>query len=93
MFRYTDTKFSPWWVVNADDKRRARLNCITHLLSQVPYKDITSAPVTLPDRGPDTTCGRRSTSKPSSPKSSEMSLETDYLVVGAGASGWRSSTR
>jgi polyphosphate kinase 2 len=53
MFRYTDTKFSPWWVVNADDKRRARLNCISHLLSQVPYEDVTSAPLTLPERGPD----------------------------------------
>jgi polyphosphate kinase 2 len=53
MFRYTDTKHSPWWVVNADDKRRARLNCITHLLSQIPYEDITSAPLELPPRGPD----------------------------------------
>jgi polyphosphate kinase 2 len=53
MFRFTDTKLSPWWVVNADDKRRARLNCITHLLSQVPYEDITSVPLVLPPRGPD----------------------------------------
>jgi polyphosphate kinase len=53
MFRYTDTKLSPWWVVNADDKRRARLNCISHLLSQVRYQDVTSAPLTLPARGPD----------------------------------------
>ena len=53
MFRFTDTKLSPWWVVNADDKRRARLNCITHLLSQVPYEDVTSAPLVLPPRGPD----------------------------------------
>ncbi len=53
MFRYTDTKVSPWWVVDADDKRRARLNCITHLLSQVPYQDVTSAPMTLPPRQPD----------------------------------------
>jgi polyphosphate kinase 2 len=53
MFRYTDTKHSPWWVVNADDKRRARLNCITHLLSQIPYEDVTSAPLELPPRGPD----------------------------------------
>ena len=54
MFRYTDTKISPWWVVNADDKRRARLNCISHLLSQVAYEDVTSAPLELPPRGPDT---------------------------------------
>jgi polyphosphate kinase 2 len=54
MFRYTDTKLSTWWVVNADDKRRARLNCISHLLSQIPYEDVTSAPLELPPRGPDT---------------------------------------
>jgi polyphosphate kinase 2 len=54
MFRYTDTKLSPWWVVNADDKRRARLNCVSHLLSQVAYEDVTSAPLELPPRGPDT---------------------------------------
>jgi polyphosphate kinase 2 len=54
MFRYTDTKVSPWWVVNADDKKRARLNCISHLLSQVDYHDVTSAPLELPPRGPDT---------------------------------------
>ena len=53
MFRYTDTKLSPWWVVNADDKRRARLNCISHLLNQVPYEDVTSSPLKLPPRGPD----------------------------------------
>ncbi len=53
MFRYTDTKLSPWWVVNADDKRRARLNCMSHLLSQVAYEDVTSTPLKLPPRGPD----------------------------------------
>jgi polyphosphate kinase len=53
MFRFTDTRLSPWWVVNADDKRRARLNCISHLLSQIPYQDVTSAPLVLPPRGPD----------------------------------------
>jgi polyphosphate kinase 2 (PPK2 family) len=54
MFKYTDTKWSPWWVVNADDKRRARLNCISHLLEQVPYEDLTSGPfVELPKRPKD----------------------------------------
>jgi polyphosphate kinase 2 len=53
MFELTDTKLSPWWVVHADDKRRARLNCISHLLSQVPYQDLTSAPLTLPPRQTD----------------------------------------
>ena len=53
MFELTDTKLSPWWVVQADDKRRARLNCISHLLSQVPYQDLTSAPLVLPPRQTD----------------------------------------
>jgi polyphosphate kinase 2 len=53
MFKFTDTKWSPWWVVDAEDKRRAHLNCIHHLLSLVPYHDITSAPVTLPPRQRD----------------------------------------
>ena len=50
MFQYTDTAGSPWWVVDADDKRRARLKCISHLLAQVPYEDVTSAPIALPPR-------------------------------------------
>ncbi len=50
MFAYTDTKESPWWVVNADDKQHARLNCISHLLSKVPYKDLTPEPIKLPKR-------------------------------------------
>ncbi len=53
MFQYTDTKWSPWWVVNADDKRRARLNCIAHLLSQVPYQDLTSGKIAMPERQAD----------------------------------------
>jgi polyphosphate kinase 2 len=48
MFSYTDLKSSPWYVVNADDKQRARLNCISHLLSLVPYKDLTPKPIKLP---------------------------------------------
>jgi polyphosphate kinase len=50
MFAYTDTKESPWWVVNADDKRRARLNMISHLLSLVPYEDVTPRGVSLQER-------------------------------------------
>ena len=42
MFAYTDTKQSPWYVVEADDKKRARLNCIHHLLSMIPYEDVTA---------------------------------------------------
>ncbi len=48
MFSYTDTKQSPWYVVRADDKKRARLNCINHLLSLIPYEDLTSKPLKLP---------------------------------------------
>ncbi len=48
MFSYTDTRQSPWYVVPADDKRRARLNCIDHLLSLIPYKDLTPKPFKLP---------------------------------------------
>ena len=53
MFHYTDTKQSPWWVVEADDKRRARLNCISHLLEQVSYGDLTPEPIKLPPRRDD----------------------------------------
>ena len=48
MFSFTDTKQSPWYVVHADDKKRARLNCIDHLLSLIPYEDLTSKPIKLP---------------------------------------------
>ena len=54
MFRYTDIKQAPWYVVEADDKKRARLNCITHLLSLIPYKDLTPEPIELPPRQDDT---------------------------------------
>lgn len=50
MFKYTDIKQSPWYVVNADDKKRARLNVIHHLLSIIPYKDLTPKPLKLPPR-------------------------------------------
>ena len=53
MFRYTDIKQAPWYVVNADDKRRARLNVISHLLSLIPYQDLTPEPMALPPREPD----------------------------------------
>ena len=52
-FKYTDIKQAPWWVVNSDDKRRARLNCIHHLLSQVPYEDLTPESIVLPPRQAD----------------------------------------
>jgi polyphosphate kinase len=48
MFAYTDTKESPWYVVEADDKRRARLNFISHLLSLIPYKKVPREKIVLP---------------------------------------------
>ncbi len=53
MFKYTDTKQSPWFVVNADVKKHARLNCIHHLLSQFNYKDIPTKKIILPPRQTD----------------------------------------
>ena len=53
MFKYTDIKQAPWYVVNADNKKRARLNCISHLLSMITYKDLTPKTVELPPRQSD----------------------------------------
>ena len=50
MFVQTDTAESPWYVVEAEDKRRARINMIAHLLSSIPYRDVERAPLTLPAR-------------------------------------------
>lgn len=50
MFAHTDIKQVPWYVVNADDKKKARLNCIHHLLSMIPYQDLTPQPIDLPPR-------------------------------------------
>jgi len=50
MFALTDIPEAPWYVVEADDKRRARLNCIHHLLSLVDYRDLTPPPLELPPR-------------------------------------------
>jgi polyphosphate kinase len=50
MFAYTDTKESPWWVVEADSKRTARLNLIAHLLDQIPYEPVAHDDVTFPPR-------------------------------------------
>jgi polyphosphate kinase 2 len=53
MFAATDTADAPWWVVEADDKERARLNCISHILSMIPYKDTTPEQIVLPPRQVD----------------------------------------
>jgi polyphosphate kinase 2 len=54
MFAHCDIKQAPWYVVNADDKKRARLNVITHLLSLIPYEDLTPEEIELPPRQRDT---------------------------------------
>jgi len=48
MFAYTDIKQAPWYVVNAENKKKARLNVIRHLLSLIPYEDLTPKPLKLP---------------------------------------------
>ena len=53
MFAHTDIKQAPWYVVNADNKMAARLNCIRHLLSLIPYEDLTPEPINLPPRQSD----------------------------------------
>ena len=50
MFMSTDTDFAPWYIVRSDDKRRARLNCIRHLLSCIPYEDVPRETVEIPER-------------------------------------------
>jgi len=50
MFAFSDTPESPWYVVDADDKRAARLNTILHLLGQIAYEDLTPDPITIPER-------------------------------------------
>jgi len=50
MFAHTDIKQAPWYVVKSDIKKHARLNCIAHLLSMIPFKDLTPESITLPKR-------------------------------------------
>jgi polyphosphate kinase 2 len=69
MFEHTDTKASPWWVINADDKRKARLNCIRHVLDSIPYDDDSSERLVLPDR---------QTGIYTRPPMSEQSFVTDH---------------
>ena len=52
MFEHTDTPFSPWYVVESDNKKKARVNCIDHLLSLIRYTEIEAPEVVLPDRVP-----------------------------------------
>ena len=50
IFERTNIPEAPWWILEGNDKKRARLNCIHHLLQQVPYQDVPHDPITLPDR-------------------------------------------
>jgi hypothetical protein len=50
MLEATDTKHAPWYILRSDDKKRARLNCIRHLLDQIPYKEVPREKVDLPER-------------------------------------------
>ena len=65
MLEYTDRKKTPWYIVDADNKKRARLNCIRHLLHQIPYKDLRPVALALPPRQPDTGYKRPKKSKQS----------------------------
>jgi polyphosphate kinase 2 len=72
MFEHTDSEHSPWWVVEADDKRTARLNLIHHLLSEVPYKRLDAGHVKLPKRQ------QRDYQRP--PKSTQRFVPERYAV-------------
>jgi hypothetical protein len=50
MMKATDTKWAPWYIVRSDDKKRARLNCISHMLNLIPYKKVDKPKVKLPGR-------------------------------------------
>ena len=54
MLEHTDRKLTPWFIVDADNKKRARLNCICHLLQQIPYMDLTPVEMKLPKRQAET---------------------------------------
>lgn len=53
MFNHTDIPQARWYQIESDDKRRARLNCIRHFLSMIPYEDVVPKPIKLPERPPD----------------------------------------
>jgi polyphosphate kinase 2 len=62
MFARTHSEAAPWWIVDADDKRKARLNCIRHLLAQIPYRDLPGTRLTLPERQTAENVRRRTSS-------------------------------
>ena len=70
MFAHTDIEQSPWYVVKSDDKKLARLNCIRHILSMIPFQDLTPKPVKLGKRQSDEDYVR--------PPASEQNFVPDY---------------
>jgi polyphosphate kinase len=56
MLKATDSEHAPWYIVRSDNKRRARLNCIAHLLSLIPYKKAPQAKIKLPKRSTKNRC-------------------------------------
>jgi len=76
MFSHTDTKQTPWYVVNSDVKKHARLNCIKHLLSMIPYEDLTPEPITLAPRKSNTNYVR--------PPMSDQSFVPEYYDANFG---------
>ena len=102
MFAATDTAWAPWYIAHTDNKRRGRLNIITHLLSQIPYKPLSHRDVTLPKRQrPAATTSQTcpcSTSRNRSRHSSEGGGQYGAQVrprarAGRWAAGWRSGCR
>ena len=53
MLKATDTNHAPWYILRSDDKDRARLNCLAHILDAIPYKKVPHEQVKLPDRSMD----------------------------------------
>ena len=86
MLEATDTKFAPWYIVPSDDKRRARLNCIRHLLSLIPYKEVKRKKVKLPKRSKkdaydDQERSKTSGSFPRSTSQTYLKFSVEYRVA------------
>ena len=74
MLAYTDTKISPWYVVEADDKRKARLNCISHIMEKIQYKTLPDIEIVLKPR-----IHKKGYVRP--PKSEQTSVPDRYLNI------------
>ena len=75
MFAHTDIKQAPWYVIEADVKKRARLNCIGHFLSLFPYEDLTPGPIELPPRNTGSNYVR--------PPKTDQNVVSDHLLTKA----------